>query len=210
MFITFEGPEGAGKSSQARALVEGLRSRGHVVVFAHEPGATPVGEAIRQLVLAPLLWDAVNAKTEVLLFAAARAQLVEDVIRPGLARGDIVICDRFSDSTYAYQVGGRGLPEGKVESVSDFATDGLMPDLTFLLDVDVATGLARKDPAGADRLEQEELGFHERVRAAYLRLAKAEPERVTCLDARRPFADLSREIWTIVLTRLGNNRLAAG
>lgn len=202
MFISFEGPEGAGKSSQARALADSLRSQGSVVVLVHEPGATPIGEAIRELVLAPEPGRAVSAKTEALLFAAARAQLVEDVIRPSLARGEIVICDRFSDSTIAYQVGGRGLPEAKVAAIDEFATGGLAPSLTFLLDLDVTAGLARKGAARADRLEQEAIGFHERVRAAYLRLAVAEPTRVMCLDARRPFGDLSHEIWSHVLARL--------
>lgn len=186
MFISFEGPEGGGKSTQAELLATALRREGYSVVVTHEPGGTTVGEAIRQLLLAPDALTAMSARAEVLLFTAARAQLVDEVIRPALDDGSLVLCDRFSDSTIAYQVGGRGLPEDVVTEIVQFATGGLKPDLTFLLDLDVATGLARKRGVPSDRMEMEDASFHRRVRSTYQKLARREPERIVVLDASRP------------------------
>lgn len=194
MFITFEGPEGAGKSTQVQLLAKALRAEGHAVLVTHEPGGTPVGEAIRKLLLAPDETGGPGPAAEALLFAAARAQLVDAVIRPALAQGQIVLCDRFSDSTLAYQVGGRGLPGDAVARLIAFATGGVKPDLTFLLDLAAAIGLARKRSAPVDRLEQEQLAFHERVRSAYLALARQEPGRIVVLDAERPARELAASI----------------
>lgn len=202
MFITFEGPEGAGKSTQLRLLSDYLRAKGRDVVVTYEPGGTVVGDAIRKILLTPDPRASPSPRAEVLLFAAARAQLVEDVIGPALARGAIVLCDRFSDSTLAYQVGGRGLPEGEVAEVVRFATGGLAPDLTFLLDLNVAMGLARKRATTVDRMEREEMSFHERVRAEYLALARREPQRIVILDASRPIDELAASIRQRVTQKL--------
>lgn len=200
MFISFEGPEGGGKTTQARRLAESLRSEGYVVVPVYEPGGTPIGDAIRALLLSPE--QEPNARTEALLFAAARAQLVDEVIRPALSKGAIVISDRFSDSTIAYQVGGRGLPRDAVDGLIEFATAGVKPDLTFLLDVAVETGFVRKRQAAPDRMEQADRSFHERVRDAYRELAKAEPNRIIRLEATRPVTELTETILTVVHTKI--------
>ncbi|MGH2461915.1 MAG: dTMP kinase [Chloroflexota bacterium] len=194
MFITFEGPDGAGKTTQIRRLAAALRADGQQVVTTYEPGGTPLGEAIRSLLLTPASAQSIVPRSEVLLFAAARAQLVDLVIGPALARGAIVLCDRFSDSTIAYQVGGRGLPIEAVRELLGFATDRLTPDLTFLLDIDVAEGLSRKRGVTTDRLEREEISFHQRVRQTYVTLAAAEPDRIEILDARRSIDELALAI----------------
>jgi dTMP kinase len=207
VFLTFEGPEGAGKSTQASRLAASLRQIGQLVVLTYEPGGTALGVAIRALLLDPASAVKVGARAEALLFAAARAQLVEDVIRPALQRGEIVICDRFADSTAAYQGGGRGLSDRDIAGLVDLATSGLEPDLTFLLDLDVATGLRRKSPSKADRLERETGAFHERVRKAYLARAAAAPDRIIVVDGTRRASDLAAEIFTrttAVLQRLKN------
>jgi len=200
VFISFEGPEGSGKTTQARRLAETLTTEGHEVILVYEPGGTSIGKAIRGLLLSPE--EAPNERTEALLFAAARAQLVEEVIRPSLSRGAIVISDRFSDSTIAYQVGGRGLPREMVERLTAFATAGIKPDLTFLLDVETTTGFARKRQTTPDRMERADLDFHERVRNAYLQLAKSEPERIVRLDATRPAPELAQQILELVRAKL--------
>lgn len=213
MFITFEGPEGGGKSTQARRLAAALRATGFAVTLVYEPGSTKLGEAIRRLVLTPGESGALSPRAEALLFATARAQLVEEVIRPALARGDIVICDRFSDSTFAYQIGGRGLPAEAVAAVVDFATAGLRPDLTFLLDLEVSTGLARKAGGAGDRLEAEAIRFHQAVRESYRSLAMQEPERIKTIDATRPPEEIAAEIWRAVIAypgRSGRTRLDSG
>lgn len=201
MLVTFEGPEGAGKSTQARRLAASLVARGLGVVEVREPGGTALGETIRELLLRAGDTETPTDRAEAALFAAARAQLVERVIRPALARGEVVIADRFGDSSLAYQSGGRGLPPDEVAALVRFATDGLAPDLTFLLDVDVASGFRRKAGAG-DRLEQEDVAFHERVRRAYLALAAEHPDRVVVFDATRPTGQLAEEILGVVLGRL--------
>lgn len=202
MFFTFEGPEGAGKTTQLHLLSDFLRANGREVVVTYEPGGTAVGDAIRKILLTPDPTRSLVPRAETLLFAASRAQLVQEVIGPALHRGAIVLCDRFSDSTLAYQSGGRGLPEAEVVEVVQFATGGLMPNLTFLLDIDVATGLTRKRSMTIDRMEREEISFHERVRAEYLALARREPERFVVLDASRPIDELASVIRQRVSTKL--------
>ena len=200
MFISFEGPEGGGKTTQSRRLAESLQSEGYTVVPVYEPGGTAIGDAIRALLLATD--QAPNARAEALMFAAARAQLVDEVVQPSLSAGAIVISDRFSDSTIAYQVGGRRLPKDAVDVLIAFATAGLKPDLTFLLDVEIAEGFARKRQTTPDRLEQADRAFHERVRAAYLELARTEPQRIVRLDATRPVQELAETILAVVLARI--------
>lgn len=202
MFITFEGPEGAGKTTQVRLLAEALRESGRKALVTFEPGGTPLGDALRSLLLTPDPARPVTPSAEVLLFAAARAQLVDEVIKPALERGEIVVCDRFADSTWAYQVSGRGLPADAVAWLGSFATAGIRPDLTFLLDLDVSTGLARKRGGPVDRLEREEQAFHERVRAGYLALAEREDGRFVVLDATRAARDLAAVIRARVLGQL--------
>ncbi len=176
-----------------------MSSLGRTAVVTFEPGGTPLGDAVRRLLLEPDTTRSVGARAEALLFAAARAQLVDDVIRPALRRGDDVICDRYVDSTVAYQGGGRGLPASDIEKLIDFATGGLKPDMTFLLDLDVSAGLARKRGHGQDRLENEAREFHDRVRATYLERAAAEPRRIVVLDAARSPDDLAAVIVSRVL-----------
>ncbi|MDQ6882756.1 MAG: dTMP kinase [Candidatus Dormibacteraeota bacterium] len=181
-FITFEGPEGGGKSTQVHRLAARLADLGYAVWTTREPGGTRVGEAIRPLLLgknAPVL----TAWTEAFLFTAARAQLVEDVIRPRLARGEIVICDRFSDSTLAYQGYGRGLDLAALRRLQAEVTAGLQPALTLLLQLPVEAGLARIPSAAQDRLDGETVAFHERVSAGYRQMAADEPLRWREVDA---------------------------
>jgi dTMP kinase len=202
VFITFEGPEGSGKSLQARLLVDRLRAAGYLVQDTREPGGTPLGDQLRHLLL--MRSDlAIVGRAEALLMCAARAQLVETVIRPSLERGEIVVCDRFGDSTLAYQGYGRGLHVADLRAVISFATAGLEPDMTLLLDVAVDAGLARKQAQAAwTRFEGETLAFHERVRAGYLALAAANPTRWVCLDAHRPADAIASDIWQGVTQRL--------
>ena len=203
MFITFEGTEGSGKSHQARALVARLRARGLGVLATHEPGGTPLGDQLRALVL---LRDdlRLSARAEALVMNASRAQLVERVIRPALDRGEVVVCDRFADSTLAYQGAGRGLDVRALEWVISFATAGLEPDMTMLLDLPVGDGLARKRARPDwNRFEDEALAFHERVRAAYRAMASANPTRWRCFDATAPPDDIADAIWAAVAPRLG-------
>ncbi|MBV9359313.1 MAG: dTMP kinase [Chloroflexi bacterium] len=193
LFVVFEGPEGAGKSTQAGLLVERLRSRGVAVTATREPGGTPFGEELRPLLLRRADLE-LAARAEALLMCASRAQLVGQVIRPALERGEAVVCDRFSFSTLAYQGYGRGLRLGDLEQLNRFATDGMQPDLIVLLDLPVAVGLARK-PGARDRFEVEGELFHARVRDGYYALAKNGGERWLLLDAHRPVQELADLIW---------------
>ena len=183
MFITLEGPEGSGKSTQIRRLAKRLEAMGYPVITTREPGGTPIGDQIRH-VLVRLENKELHPRTEILLFLAARAQLVEQLIKPAIQDGKIILCDRYGDSTLAYQGYGHGLDLDKLRQMLDFATDHLKPDLTILLDLDVKIGLMRKKAEDEwNRLDAYEVLFHERVRQGYLQLAAEEPERWRIVDA---------------------------
>lgn len=181
-FITLEGVDGSGKSTQASLLVERLREQRREVVALREPGGTPISEKIRALLLDPENAEMAD-ECELLLYEASRAQLVREVIEPALLRGAIVVCDRFYDSTHAYQHGGRGLSDALVSRANELGCCGLSPDVTLVLDIDPAAALARATAQGADRLEAEGLAFQQRVRKDYLALAQADPARVRVIDA---------------------------
>lgn len=188
-FITLEGADGCGKSTQAALLAEDIEAAGHEVVRLREPGGTPIGEKIRALVLDPANGE-MAPECELLLFEAARAQLVRQVIGPALARGAVVVCDRFYDSTYAYQAAGRALDTGAIHAANALGSCGVTPDLTIVLDLPTAEALARATRGGADRLEGEGVAFQERVRQGYLDLAAAEPARVRVVPAAGTVADV--------------------
>ena len=190
MFVTFEGVDGSGKSTQARLLAEWLEEAGHGVLLTREPGGTPVGEAVRKLVLHG---DEMTDWTEAALFAAARAEHVARAIRPALDEGLHVVCDRYLDSSVAYQGIARGLGEDLVRNLSLTVTGGLLPERTFVLLVDPATAIARSS-ARLDRIERAADGFMERVDAAYRALADAEPTRIVALDGARSEGELQEEI----------------
>jgi dTMP kinase len=199
-FIAFEGGEGAGKSTQEGLLAQSLIERGHRVVRTREPGGTPAGEQIRHVLLSPE-FEGLDPRAEALLFAASRGEHVARVIRPTLERGDVVICDRYIDSSVAYQGYGRDLGPDRVRDLSLWATGGLLPDLTVVLDVDPEVGLARF--AQRDRLEAEPLDYHRAVRAGFLALAAAEPGRYVVLDARAEVKETAAAILERALTGLG-------
>lgn len=184
MFITLEGPDGSGKSIQVPALAEFVRQLGYDVLTTREPGGTSIGDQIREVIMS-MKNKSMNPRTEILLFCAARAQIVSEVIRPQLEKGVVVISDRYADSTLAYQGYGHGLDLKVLRGILDFATGGLTPDLTLLLDVDVETGLSRRQKGGGEwnRLDDYALAFHRRVRDGYLELAAAEPQRWVRIDA---------------------------
>jgi dTMP kinase len=204
--VTLEGGEGAGKSTLLAGLREHFARSGLDVVYTREPGGTPVGEAVRALVLDPA-HRGLAAETELLLMFAARAQLVRDVLRPALAAGRWVLCDRFTDASYAYQGGGRGVDAARIAELERLATDGLKPDLTLLLDLSVADGRARASQrGGADRIEAERDDFFERVRATYRARAQSEPARFRMIDASLPAADvLSAAVAAIEALRAGES-----
>lgn len=180
-FVALEGGEGAGKSTQARRLLAWLEQQGHDVVLTHEPGDTEVGREVRRIVLDPATGE-LSPRTETLLYAADKAEHVERVVAPALARGAVVVCDRYVDSTIAYQGGGRDLDPADVEQVARWATGALRPDLTVLLDLEPGEGLGRFEDR--DRIEAQSQEFHQRVRDTFLRLAAADAERYLVLDAR--------------------------
>jgi dTMP kinase len=184
--VTIEGPDGAGKTSQARRLRDRLVTAGHPVVLTREPGGTVVGEQIRRILLDPTIGH-LDPATDALLFNAARARLVREVIRPALDRGDVVVSTRFADSTIAYQGYGAGVPLPDLEAMAKAATGGLIPDLTILLDLPVEVGLGRKSGHEVTRFETEfDVDFHRRVRTGFLAMAAAEPDRFAVVDATPP------------------------
>jgi dTMP kinase len=201
-FVTFEGGEGSGKSTQIAVLAERLRAAGLDPLVTREPGGTPLAEGIRALLLDPERRPVPLA--EAFLMQASRAQLVETLVRPALEQGRVVLCDRYSDSTLAYQGAGRGLDAGKLACWSRAATGGLVPDLTLLFDLPPEAGLERRGRAAGptNRLDREPADFHGRVRARYLELAAADPARWVVLDALRPPGDLESQVWAIVEPRL--------
>lgn len=200
-FIVFEGGEGAGKSTQSAALADYLQARGHEVLCTREPGGTPAAESIRAVLLDPAN-AGLDDRAEALLFAAARGDHAARVIRPALERGEIVISDRYLDSSVAYQGVARGLGAERVAELSLWATGGLVPDLTIVLDVDPALGLARV--VGPDRLESEPLEWHARVRQGFLDIAASDPDRYLVLDGSRPAEDLAVEIAVAVSALVGD------
>lgn len=203
MFITLEGPEGSGKTSQVPALAAYLRNAGYEVIVTREPGGTAVGDQIRE-VLMNLDNVAIVPRTEILLFLAARAQHVESLIRPALEAGKVVLCDRYGDSTLAYQGYGHNTDLETLRALLDYSTGGLKPDLTLLLDVPVEEGMARKKTNDAEwnRLDAYALAFHERVRQGYLALAKAEPERWLVIDARQDKDKVQQAMRCAIMNRL--------
>jgi len=209
-FVTFEGVDGSGKSVQTEALTESLRNQGYSVLSSREPGGTPVAEQIRKILLDPQM-GSMAWSTEVLLYLASRAEHVASVLRPALEQGQIVICDRFLDSTLAYQAFGRDGGDGDLASAlqairraNELSTGGIGPELTFLLDLDPAEGLSRTRGAGRtpDRLEGEGLAFLQRVRAGFLQLAEEEPERIVVMDGARSLSEIAEEVLSITLTHL--------
>ena len=182
VFITLEGADGCGKSTQAGLLAAAIEATGRETVRLREPGGTKISEKVRAILLDPANAEMVP-ECELLLYEASRAQLTREVIVPALERGAVVLCDRYYDSTYAYQAGGRELDEGLVRRANELGSCGLAPDRTLVLDLPASVGYARATAGGADRMEAEGLAFQERVRAAYLRLAEEEPGRVRIVDA---------------------------
>ncbi len=205
LFVTFEGVEGCGKSTQSRLLYNRLRKNGQHPILVHEPGCTPLGDKLARLLKT---FRDMTPLAELMLFNASRAQLVKTVIRPHLESGNMVICDRFTDSTIAYQGYGRGLSSSMIESVNAIGAEGLHPNLTILLDAPPEQGLRRKRKAN-DRFEEEALEFHRKVREGYLQLASQEPERWLVLDGTRPKAVLA-EIILGRITTLTRSDTAVG
>lgn len=191
LFLCFEGGEGGGKSTQAKLLAQWLTESGREVLLTHEPGATDVGQKIRQIVLSPETGH-LDDRTEALLYAADKAEHLDKQVRPALARDAVVITDRYVDSTLAYQGAGRSIPPAELEHVARWATGDLRPHLTVLLDLEPSAGLTRF--AERDRIEGEPLEFHERVRAAFLALAAADPEHYLVLDARGSIEEIAEAI----------------
>ncbi|TNM38642.1 dTMP kinase [Nocardioides albidus] len=191
VFVCFEGGEGGGKSTQSRLLRDRLAERGYCVRLTHEPGDTPVGKDLRRIVLSPET-GALADKTEFLLYAADKAEHVETLVRPALARGEVVVTDRYVDSTLAYQGAGRALDAGELEEISRWATGDLRPHLTVVLDLEPEEGLGRFE--GRDRIEGEGLAFHQRVRQSFLDLAQSDPDHYLVLDARAAIEDIAAQI----------------
>jgi len=195
LFITLEGVDGAGKSSHTEWLADYFRSLGHTVLLTREPGGTPVGERLREIVL----HEPMHAETEALIMFAARREHLAQVILPALARGEVVISDRFTDASFAYQCGGRGLPEARLEILERWVHETTQPDLTLLFDVPDEVARARLAAARSpDRFERESQDFFERVRAAYLRRAARHPERIRVIDGSRSLAEVRAAVATMV------------
>lgn len=207
LFVVFEGGDGAGKSTQAKLLAESLGADGHTVLRTREPGGTPLGEKLRSLVLEHG-HGAVDPRSEALIFAASRAAHVAEVIRPALAKGEVVVCDRYLDSSVAYQGAGRGLGTSRIRELNLWAVDGLLPNLTILLDVEPRQGRQRRTAGHAveDRMESEPDHFHELIRATFLDLAAAGSGRYLVLNGRLPVAELAETILARVQTLLQDRR----
>src|SRR5574341_386294 len=215
LFITFEGGEGSGKTTQLRALLAYLRTKGRDVIETRDPGGTPIGNRVRELLL-----DRGNTRmaviAELLLYEASRTQLVDEVIRPALAEGRIILCDRFTDSTLAYQGHGRGLDRGLILRLNDLATGTVRPDLTLLLDLPPEVGLARAQErltqprTRPDRIEEEVFGFHQRVREGYRAIAAGEPGRVIVLDGSRGIQEVEAQIRQRVAALLASSPPPSG
>lgn len=206
IFISFEGIEGSGKSTQAALLADALRDQSHEVVVTREPGGTPRGQVLRQMLLDPTA-SPLAPRAELLMMLADRAQHVQEIIAPALSSNKIVITDRFADSTTAYQGYGRGFDLTLLQQLNTFACDGVMPTLTFLMDLSVTEGLQRAyqrrgNITAADHFEAESVAFHERVREGFLAVALAEPHRIYVLDAARPKEIVHQEIFAVVLSKL--------
>jgi dTMP kinase len=203
IFITLEGPDGSGKTTQAHLLAEWLRDQGHDVLLTREPGGSDIGDQIRRV-----LHDSANttmdARTEFLLYSASRAQHVSQLILPSLAAGKVVVSDRYADSSLAYQGHGRGLDLDLLQAITTFATQGLTPDLTLYFDITAGEGLQRRLLSGEawNRMDAEALAFHRRVRAGYLELAGAEPDRWEIIDANRPIGEVQQDVRDVVEARL--------
>ncbi len=203
--ITFEGIEGSGKSSQMASLAEHLEQKGWNILRTREPGGTKLGERIRELLLDTGHPD-ITAKTELLLYLASRAQHFQEVILPALQQGKVVLCDRFSEATLAYQGYGRGLDLNKIKTLLKFVTEGRKPDLTLLLDLEARKGLMRiNNRTSKDRLEQERIEFYEKVRQGYLKLAKMSPRQIVVIDASRSYEKVSAQIRETVEAFLKKN-----
>ena len=205
-FISFEGPEGSGKSTQARLLIERLTATGLTVLNTREPGGTRTGEVIRDILQNDVTGEPISPSAEVLLFAASRAQLVQQRIVPALAAGSWVVCDRFMDSTTAYQGYGRGFDVERMIAINAFAVGEAVPDLTILLDLDVDNSLERMEGRnrarrqGQDRFEREAREFHARIRTGYLELARRWPARFRVVNSDRPEAEVAADIWALANT----------
>lgn len=197
LFVSFEGGEGCGKSTQARALYRRLLEAGIPAIAIHEPGSTSLGREVRRFLKRPTMAE-ISPLAELFLVAASRAQLVAEVIRPTLKEGTTVVCDRYSDSTVAYQGYGRQIDLGVVKAVNDIATRGLVPDLTILLDIPVDVGLSRKKQASRDRFEREDVSFHRRVREGYLQMATADPQRWLVVAGTLSRLEIRHRVWARV------------
>lgn len=206
MFITLEGPDGSGKSMQVGELADFIRRQGYEVLTTREPGGTFIGDQIREVIMR-MDNKSMNPRTEILLFCAARAQIVAELIRPQLEKGVVVLSDRYADSTLAYQGYGHGIDLDILRRILAFATGGLVPDLTLLLDVDVEKGLARRHSGGGEwnRLDDYELAFHQRVRKGYLELAASEPKRWVVIDAGQTPKDVQTALQRAVLAKITSN-----
>lgn len=198
-FISIEGIEGAGKSTQIDFIQNFLQQQGKRVVVTREPGGTKLGEQIRELLLAPRD-NGMSHDAELLLMFAARAEHIEQVIKPAIARGDWVLCDRFVDATFAYQGGGRGIPDERIKTISDWTLDGLQTDITLLFDLPVETGQQRvvKRLQEKDRFEQEKAAFFQKIRDCYLERAEQEPERIKIIDASRDISAVQQQVSTLL------------
>lgn len=203
LFITFEGIEGCGKTTQAKLLSTYLNEQGHNIIMTREPGGTPISEAIREILLSNDFVK-MQPRTEVLLYLASRAQHVSEIIKPALQNGRIVICDRFSDSTFVYQCFVRGIDKEIVERMNNFAVEGIQPHITLVLDVEPAEGLRRamlrnqKESRGHDRIESESIEFHQKVREGYLKLTQEYPDRVFLIKSDKDKTEVHGEIKRIV------------